>query len=122
MTRREELIYAVDELPPWPRLIFLGAACGTDVGISRADRHRLPGRRGQPRRDIGPLSLGMVAPAISTVLQGIWDGPVGSGYLAPRYFRRSTLVLLCLWPAPAGFRMKARSEGQNVALRLIFSG
>ena len=25
MTRPEDLIYAVDELPPWPRLIFLGA-------------------------------------------------------------------------------------------------
>ena len=25
VTRPEDLIYAVDELPPWPRLIFLGA-------------------------------------------------------------------------------------------------
>ena len=25
MTRPEDLIYGVDELPPWPRLVFLGA-------------------------------------------------------------------------------------------------
>jgi xanthine permease XanP len=29
------------------------------------------------------LSLGMIALAISTVLQSIRKGPVGSGYLAP---------------------------------------
>ena len=29
ITRLEDLIYAVDELPPWPRLIFHGAQHAT---------------------------------------------------------------------------------------------
>jgi NCS2 family nucleobase:cation symporter-2 len=35
---------------------------------------------------LSALSLGMVALAISAVLQAIWRGPVGSGYLAPPVF------------------------------------
>jgi xanthine permease XanP len=35
---------------------------------------------------LSALSLGMIALAISTMLQAIWQGPVGSGYLAPPVF------------------------------------
>src|SRR6516162_1481060 len=87
MTRPEDLIYGVDELPPWPRLVFLGAQHAVlmsvylvlivivfrDAGASHA-------------ATLSALSLGMVALAISAVLQAIWRGPVGSGYLAPPVF------------------------------------
>jgi xanthine permease XanP len=87
MTRPEHLIYAVDELPPWPRLIFLGAQHAALMSVylvlivivfrsaNASHAATLPA-----------LSLGMIALAISTVLQALWHGPVGSGYLAPRVF------------------------------------
>jgi xanthine/uracil permease len=87
MTRPEHLIYAVDELPPWPRLIFLGAQHAALMSVylvlivivfrsaNASHAATLPA-----------LSLGMIALAISTVLQALWHGPVGSGYLAPPAF------------------------------------
>jgi NCS2 family nucleobase:cation symporter-2 len=87
MTRPEDLIYGVEELPPWPRLIFLGAQHAVLMSVylvlivivfrSASASHAAT---------LSALSLGMVALAISTVLQAIWHGPVGSGYLAPPVF------------------------------------
>jgi NCS2 family nucleobase:cation symporter-2 len=86
-TRPEDLIYAVDELPPWPRLIFLGAQHAMLMSVylvlivmvfRSADASHA--------ETLNALSLGMIALAISTVLQAIWRGPVGSGYLAPPVF------------------------------------
>jgi len=87
VTRPEDLIYAVDELPPWPRLIFLGAQHAVLMSVylvlivivfRRADASH--------EATLNALSLGMVALAISAVLQAVWKGPVGSGYLAPPVF------------------------------------
>ena len=87
MTRPEDLIYGVDELPPWPRVIFLGAQHAVLMSVylvlivivfRSADASHAA--------TLNALSLGMVALAISTVLQAIWRGPVGSGYLAPPVF------------------------------------
>ena len=87
MTRPEDLIYGVDELPPWPRLIFLGAQHAvlmsvylvlTVIVFRSADASHAA--------TLSALSLGMIALAISTILQAIWQGPVGSGYLAPPVF------------------------------------
>jgi len=87
MTRPEDLIYAVDELPPWPRLIFLGAQHAALMSVylvlivivfRSADASHAA--------TLNALSLGMIALAISTVLQALWKGPVGSGYLAPPVF------------------------------------
>ncbi|MBV8118872.1 MAG: hypothetical protein JO081_02900, partial [Alphaproteobacteria bacterium] len=87
MTRPEDLIYGVDELPPWPRLIFLGVQHAVLMSVylvlivivfrSANASHAAT---------LNALSLGMVALAISAVLQAIWHGPVGSGYLAPPVF------------------------------------
>jgi xanthine/uracil permease len=33
MTRPKDLIHAVDELPPWPRLIFLGRQCAALMSV-----------------------------------------------------------------------------------------
>jgi NCS2 family nucleobase:cation symporter-2 len=87
ITRPEDLIYAVDELSPWPRLVFLGAQHAVLMSVylvlivivfrsaeaSHADT-------------LNALSLGMIALAISAAPQAIWRGPVGSGYLAPPVF------------------------------------
>ena len=87
MTRPEDLIYAVDERPPWPRLIFLGAQHAVLMSVylvlivivfRSADASRAA--------TLNALSLGMIALAISAALQAIWRGPVGSGYLAPPVF------------------------------------
>src|SRR6516164_6213691 len=87
VTRPEDLIYGVDELPPWPRVIFLGAQHAVLMSVylvlivivfRSADASHAA--------TLNALSLGMVALAISTVLQAIWRGPVGSGYLAPPVF------------------------------------
>jgi len=87
MTRPEDLIYAVDELPPWPRLIFLGAQHAVLMSVYLV-LIVIVFRSANASQDatLSALSLGMVALAISTVLQAIWHGPVGSGYLAPPVF------------------------------------
>jgi xanthine permease XanP len=87
VARPEDLIYAVDELPPWPRLIFLGVQHAVLMSVylvlivivfRSADASHAA--------TLSALSLGMIALAISTILQAIWRGPVGSGYLAPPVF------------------------------------
>ena len=86
-TRPEDLIYAVDDLPPWPRLIFLGAQHAALMSVYLVlivivFRHA----HADNAETLNALSLGMVALAVSTVLQALWKGPVGSGYLAPPVF------------------------------------
>ncbi|MFL5268506.1 MAG: uracil-xanthine permease family protein [Stellaceae bacterium] len=87
MTRPEDLIYAVDERPPLLRLIFLGLQHAVlmsvyPVLIVIVFRHA----GASHAETVSALSLGMVALAASTVLQAIWRGPIGSGYLAPPVF------------------------------------
>src|SRR6516164_5523156 len=87
MTRPEDLIYAIDERPPRPPLIFLGAQHAVLMSVYLVlivivFRHA----EASHEPTLGALSLGMVALAISTVLQAHWRGPVGSGYLAPPVF------------------------------------
>jgi xanthine permease XanP len=86
-TRPEDLIYAVDEWPPWPKLVLLGlqqailASVYLVLLVIVAREARVP-----TTTALAIVSLGMVALAISTVLQAIWKGPVGSGYLAVPVF------------------------------------
>ncbi len=84
MTRPEDLIYAVDERPPWPRLLFLGAQHAVLMSVYLVlivivFRHA----KASDAATLHALGLGMIALAISTVLQAMSKGPVGSGYLAP---------------------------------------
>jgi xanthine permease XanP len=86
-TRPDELIYAVDELPPWPRLLYLGMQHAVLMSVYLVlivivFRHA----GASHAATLNALSLGMIALAISTVLQAIWKGPIGSGYLAPPVF------------------------------------
>ena len=87
MTRPEDLLYRVDELPPWPRLLFLGMQHAMLMSIYLVlivivFRHA----GASDTAILNALSCGMIALATSTVLQSIWKGPVGSGYLAPPVF------------------------------------
>src|SRR6516165_8199810 len=87
MTRPEDLLYAVDELPPWPRLLFLGMQHAMLMSIYLVlivivFRHA----GASDTAILNALSCGMITLATSTVLQSIWKGPVGSGYLAPPVF------------------------------------
>ena len=87
MTRPEDLIYGVDELPPWLRLVFLGTKHAVLMSVYLVLIVILFQHAGASHAaTLSALSLGMVALAISTVLQAIWHGPVGSGYLAPPVF------------------------------------
>ena len=87
MTRPEDLIYAVDELPPWPRLVFLGAQHAVLMSVYLV-LIVIVFRSAQASHaaTLNALSLGMIALAISAALQAIWRGPIGSGYLAPPVF------------------------------------
>jgi len=87
MTRPEDLLYAADELPPWPRLLFLGMQHAILMSVYLVlivivFRHADV----SPGVTLNALSFGLIALAISTALQSIWKGPVGSGYLAPPVF------------------------------------
>ena len=86
-TRPEDLLYAVDEMPPWPRLLFLGMQHAMLLSVNLILIVIVFRRAGAgDAATLSALSLGMIALAISTVLQSIRKGPIGSGYLAPPVF------------------------------------
>ncbi|MEO1223967.1 MAG: solute carrier family 23 protein [Pseudomonadota bacterium] len=85
--RPDDLIYAVDDRPPLPRLIALGLQHAALLSIylvmvviifraANASHEAM----------VSAVSLGMVAIAIASVLQALRKGPIGSGYLAPPVF------------------------------------
>ena len=102
MTRPEDLLYAVDEMPPWPRLLFLGMQYAMLMSVNLVLIVIVFRRAGASDvATLDALSFGMIALAISTVLQSMRKGPVGSGYLAPPVFRRSISAPRCWRPARA---------------------
>src|SRR5215471_13791361 len=85
MTRPEDLIYGVDQRPPSPRLIFLGAQHAVLMSVYLVLIVIVFQHAGASHSaTLNALSCGMIALAASTVLQSIWKGPVGSGYLSPQ--------------------------------------
>jgi xanthine permease XanP len=82
--RPAELIYALDEIPPWPHLLGLGfqhvaVICPYLVMVALvAEAAKLPHSAAQ-----SAISLAMIAVAFMTVLQSLRLGAVGSGYLCP---------------------------------------
>ncbi|MBV8119687.1 MAG: xanthine/uracil/vitamin C permease [Alphaproteobacteria bacterium] len=87
MTRPEDLLYAVDDMPPWPRLLFLGMQHAMLLSVNLVLIVIVFRRAGAGDAvTLSALSLGMIALAISTVLQSLPRGPIGSGYLAPPIF------------------------------------
>ncbi|MCP4328482.1 MAG: xanthine/uracil/vitamin C permease [Alphaproteobacteria bacterium] len=83
----EDLIYAVDDVPPWPRLILLGGQYAALLSVYLILIVVVVRAGGATQQDtINAVSLGMVAAAIGSLLQAIWRGPVGSGFLAAPVF------------------------------------
>jgi xanthine permease XanP len=82
--RPAELIYALDEIPPWAHLLGLGfqhvaVICPYLVMVALvAEAAKLPHSAAQ-----SAISLAMIAVALMTVLQSLRLGAVGSGYLCP---------------------------------------
>ena len=82
--RPADLIYSLDETPPWPHLVGLGfqhvaVICPYLVMVALvAEAAKLPHAAAQ-----SAIGLAMIAVAFTTVLQSLRLGPVGSGYLCP---------------------------------------
>jgi xanthine permease XanP len=82
--RPVELIYALDERPPWPQLLGLGfqhvaVICPYLVMVALvAEAAKLPREAAQ-----SAVGLAMIAVAVMTVLQSLQLGKIGSGYLCP---------------------------------------
>ncbi len=86
-TRPDDLIYAVDEWPPWPKLVLLGLQQAILAAVYLVLIVIVARAAGAPTDTaMAMVSLGMIAVAISTSLQALWKGPVGSGYLAVPVF------------------------------------
>jgi xanthine permease XanP len=83
VTRPDNLTYAINDVPPLPKLIFLGLQQVMVLSISGDGGHRRPCRRSPSVVAQSAVNLGMLALAITTVMQALWKGPLGSGYLAP---------------------------------------
>ena len=118
MTRPEDLLYAVDEMPPWPRLVVLGMQHAMLLSVNLVLIVIVFRRTGAgDAATLDALSLGMIALAIATVLQSMRKGPVGSGYLAPPVFSAiyigAAVLAADTGGLPAVFGMTMRS------LRLI---
>ncbi len=87
VSRPDDLIYAVDECPPWQRLILLGIQNVLLISIYLVFIVIIFKAAGEQEQVIvSAVSMGMIAVAITTMLQAIWKGPIGSGYLAPPVF------------------------------------
>ena len=82
--RPVELIYALDERPPWPQLLGLGfqhvaVICPYLVMVALvAEAAKLPREAAQ-----SAVGLAMIAVGVMTALQSLRLGQVGSGYLCP---------------------------------------
>jgi xanthine permease XanP len=82
--RPESLIYAVDEWPPLAKLIFLGLQQASLVTIFMVFMVLVVRESGASQQTaLSTLSFAMIAVGLGAVLQCLWKGPVGSGYLAP---------------------------------------
>jgi len=82
-TRPEDLIYAVDEKPPFIKLIFLGLQHAILMGIYLVIISIVARQAGVSAVIANnAMRMGLIALAISTILQSLTKGPIGSGYLA----------------------------------------
>src|SRR3984885_10114474 len=113
--RPVELIYSLDERPPWVQLLGLGfqhvaVICPYLVMVALvAEAAKLPREAAQ-----SAVGLAMIAVAVMTVLQSLRLGQVGSGYLCPPVV--SAIYLPSSLAAAASFGLSA------VCGMVIFAG
>ncbi len=95
MTHPDALTYAVDAVPPPAKLLLLGLQQALILAIYLVMVTIVVRAAGAPAAVAqSAVSLGMVALAIAAVLQALWKGPLGSGYLAP-----SVISAVYLYPS-----------------------
>ncbi|MEJ2719501.1 MAG: solute carrier family 23 protein [Deltaproteobacteria bacterium] len=84
MTRPKNLVYAVDEMPPFLNLGVLGLQLVSVLAIYLV-LMVIVVREAGASAEVAQhaVSFGMIALGAGAVFQGLWKGPVGSGYLAP---------------------------------------
>jgi xanthine/uracil permease len=105
MTRPEDLLYTVDELPPWPRLLFLGMQHAMLMSVYLVlivivFRHA----GASYAATLNALSFGMIALAASTVLKASGKVRLARDTSRRPYFRRSISAPLCWRPPLEGFQ------------------
>ncbi len=80
----ENLIYAVNDMPPMLRLVLLGAQNAMLIAIYLVYIVIITKAANESHIfTVSAISMGMIAVSIATVLQSLWKGPIGSGYFAP---------------------------------------
>ena len=101
MTRPDSLTYAVDDVPPLAKLLLLGLQQTLVVAMYLVMVAIVVRAAGAPAAVAqSAVSLGMLALAVAAVLQALWKGPVGSGYLAP-----SVISAVYLYPSLTALTM-----------------
>jgi hypothetical protein len=108
--RPVELIYALDERPPWLQLLGLGfqhVAVICPYLVMVAEAAKLPREAAQ-----SAVGLAMIAVAGMTVLQSLRLGQVGSGYLCP------PVVSAIYLPSSLAIRVIGRVRDGDVRRRL----
>ena len=119
--RPDDLIYAVDDMPPWPRLIFLGLQHALLMSVYLVLIVIVFRRAGAaPATTMSALGLGLAALAVGTALQAMRLGPIGSGYLAAPVFSAiyvgPSLLAAQAGGLPAVFGMTLFAAAVEVAL------
>jgi xanthine permease XanP len=95
MPRPDSLTYAVDDVPPLAKLLVLGLQQALVLAIYLVMVAVVVRAAGAPTAVAqSAVSMGMLALAVGAVLQALWKGPVGSGYLAP-----SVISAVYLYPS-----------------------
>ena len=103
--RPDDLIYAVDDMPPWPRLIFLGLQHALLMSVYLVLIVIVFRRAGAaPATTMSALGLGLAALAVGTALQAMRLGPSAPATWRHRSSRRSMSGRRSSPPKPAGCR------------------
>lgn len=124
--RPDDLIYTVDEAPPWPRLLALGLQHALLMSVFLVlllivFRHA----GASPATTMSALGMGLAALAAGVALQALRLGPIGSGYLAAPVFSAiylgPSLLAVGSGGLPAVFGMTLFAALVEVALAPLLS-
>ena len=102
-TRPSQLVYAVDERPPWPKLLALELQHTTLMCVYLVLIPIIAKAAAAPHEVmVSAASLSMVALAAASVLQAMRAGPFGSGCLAVPVYSAIYLGPSVMAARPAG--------------------
>jgi xanthine permease XanP len=129
MKRPEDLIYTADEWPPAPKLAILGLQQVSLVSIYLVLLVIVVREAGAtPAMARNTLSLAMIAMGAGAILQAVWKGPIGSGFLAPPVLSAMYLQISLAaakaggLPLVAGMTMSRGSSSRRWVSRSVLSG